>query len=126
MLDFRKSLLHQLIENDYFDQEAESQRHRSTRIQEGIGHGLMSLPPFKKNLGSQMVPSDSNTPPPPPPPPSVIFPEKRCRPTANALQMSISVVTALQTTSMKQIIHCKEEGSLEFFCDCDYTFESRP
>ena len=47
MLDFRKSLAHQLIENDYFDQEAESQRRRSTRIQEGIGHGLMSLPPFK-------------------------------------------------------------------------------
>ena len=52
MLDFQKSLSHQLIENDYFDQEAESQSHRSTKIQEGIGHGLMSLPPFKKNLGS--------------------------------------------------------------------------
>ena len=37
MLDFRKSLSHQLIENDYFDQEqAESQCRRSTRIQEGI------------------------------------------------------------------------------------------
>ena len=58
MLDFQKSLSHQLIENDYFDQEAESQCHRSTRIQERIGHGLRSLPPFKKNLGSQMVPSD--------------------------------------------------------------------
>ena len=56
MLDFQKSLSHQLIENDYFDQEAESQHHRSTRIQEGIGHGLMSLP---KNLGGQMVSSDS-------------------------------------------------------------------
>ena len=57
MLDFRKTLLHQLIENDYFDQEAESQHHRSTRIQEGIGHGLMSLPPYKKFLGGRMVPS---------------------------------------------------------------------
>ena len=47
MLDFRKSLLHQFIENDYFDQGAESQCSRSTRIHEGIGHGLMSLPPFK-------------------------------------------------------------------------------
>ena len=62
MLDFRKSLSHQLIENDYFDQEAESQHHRSTRIPEGIGHGLMSLPPFKKKLGSQMVPSDTKYP----------------------------------------------------------------
>ena len=47
MLDIRKSLSHQLIENDHFDQEAESQRRRSTRIQERIGHGLMSLPPYK-------------------------------------------------------------------------------
>ena len=47
MLDFRKSLLHQLIENEYFDQEAESQLRRSSRIQEGIGHGLMSLPLYK-------------------------------------------------------------------------------
>ena len=44
MLDFRKSLSNQLIENDYFDQEAESQCCRSTRNQKGIGHGLMSLP----------------------------------------------------------------------------------
>ena len=63
MLDFRKSLAHQLIENEYFDQEAESQRRRSTRIQEGIGHGLMSLPPFKIFLGGRMVPSDSKYPP---------------------------------------------------------------
>ena len=63
MLDFRKSLSHQLIENDYFDQEAESQRRRSTRIQEGIGHGLMSLPPYKNFLGGRMVPSDSKYPP---------------------------------------------------------------
>ena len=105
MLDFQKSLSHQLIENDYFDQEAESQCHRSTRIQEGIGHGLMSLPPFKKDFGSRMVPSDLKYPPK-----SAIFAEERCGPTANALQESISVVTALQTTSMKQIIDCKEEG----------------
>ena len=63
MLDFRKSLSHQLIQNDYFDQEAESQCCRSTRIQEGIGHGLMSLPPFKKILGGPMVPSDLKYPP---------------------------------------------------------------
>ena len=63
MLDFWKSLSHQLIENEYFDQEAESQHHRSSRIQEGIGHGLMSLPPYRKILGGRMVPSDSKYPP---------------------------------------------------------------
>ena len=63
MLDFRKSLSHQLIENEYFDQEAESQLRRSSRIREGIGHGLMSLPPYKKFLGGRMVPSDSKYPP---------------------------------------------------------------
>ena len=65
----------------------------------------MSLPPFKNILGGQMVPSDLKYPQK-----SAIFAEERCRTTANALQVSISVVTALQTTSMKQIIHCKEEG----------------
>ena len=83
MLDFRKSLSHQLIENEYFDQEAESQCHRSTRIQEGIGHRLMSLPPYKKFLGSRMVPSDLKYPPPPPPP-KVQFLQKRG---ADLLQM---------------------------------------
>ena len=63
MLDFRKSLSHQLIENEYFDQEAESQHRRSSRIQEGIGHGLMSLPPYKNFLSGRMVPSDSKYPP---------------------------------------------------------------
>ena len=65
----------------------------------------MSLPPYKKILGGRMVPSDSKYPPK-----SAIFAEERCGPTANALQASISVVTALQTTSRKQIIHCKQEG----------------
>ena len=50
MLDFRKSLSHQLIENDYFDQEAESQCCRSTRIQEGIGHGLIDVSPTSKKM----------------------------------------------------------------------------
>ena len=65
----------------------------------------MSLPPYKKFLSGQMVPSDSNYPPK-----REIFAEERCGPTANALQASISVVTALQTTSWKQIIHCKQAG----------------
>ena len=105
MLDFQKSLSHQLIENEYFDQEAESQLRRSSRIQEGIGHGLMSLPPYKNFLGGRMVPSDSKYPQK-----SAIFAEERFGPSANALQASISVVTALQTTSRKQIIHCKQAG----------------
>ena len=105
MLDFRKSLLHQLIENDYFDQEAESQCHRSTRLQEGIGHGLMCLPPFKNFWAVEWCLLTRNTPAK-----SAIFAEEWCGPTANALQASISVVTALQTTFMKQIIHCIEEG----------------
>ena len=107
MLDFWKSLLHQLIENEYFDQEAESQHCRSTRIQEGIVHGLMSVPPYKKFWAVKWC---LLTRIHPPPPQSAIFAEERCGPTANALQVSISVVTALQTTSMKQVIHCKQEG----------------
>ena len=51
-----------MLDFDYFDQEAESQCHRSTRIQEGIGHRLMSLPPYKNFSGSRMVPSDSKYP----------------------------------------------------------------
>ena len=47
MMDFRKDLAHQLIENKYLMQEIRSDRHRSVRIQQGIGHGLLSLPPFK-------------------------------------------------------------------------------
>ena len=46
MMDFRKDLAHQLIENKYLVQEIRSDHHRSVRIQQGIGHGLLSLPPF--------------------------------------------------------------------------------
>ena len=37
-------------------------RHRSTRIQEGIGHGLLSLPPFKIFVGTKVVTSMSKYP----------------------------------------------------------------
>ena len=47
MLDFQKQLAFKLIENVYVDQEETALHHRSTRIQQGIGHGLLSLPPFK-------------------------------------------------------------------------------
>ena len=46
MMDFRKDLAHQLIKNKYLVQEIRSDRHRSVRIQQGISHGLLSLPPF--------------------------------------------------------------------------------
>ena len=66
MLDFRKSLSHQLIENDYFYQEAQSQCCRSTRIQEGIGHGLMSFPTLQFFWVVEWCLLTQNTPPPPP------------------------------------------------------------
>ena len=44
MLEFRKQVAYELIENDYLEKEEAELRHRSTQI----GHGLLSLPPFKK------------------------------------------------------------------------------
>ena len=46
MMDFRKDLAHQLIENKYLVQEIRSDHHQSVRIQQGISHGLLSLPPI--------------------------------------------------------------------------------
>ena len=45
------TVAYELIENDYLEKEEAALRHRSTRIQEGIGHSLLSLPPFKNLLG---------------------------------------------------------------------------
>ena len=47
ILDFRKPLLFKLIENAYMREEERVECHRSCRIREGIGHGLVSLPPWK-------------------------------------------------------------------------------
>ena len=58
---------YELIENDYLEKEEAALHHRSTRIQEGIGHGLLSLPPFKKFVGTKIITSMSKYPPPPPP-----------------------------------------------------------
>ena len=66
MLEFRKQLAYELIENDYLEKEEAALRRRSTRIQEGIGHGLLSLPPFKKFVGMKGVTLMSKYPPPPP------------------------------------------------------------
>ena len=63
MLEFRKQLAYELIENDYLEKEEAAMRRRSTRIQEGIGHGLLSLPPFKKFVGTKVVTSMSKYPP---------------------------------------------------------------
>ena len=57
MLEFWKQLAYELIENDYLEKEEAAMRRRSTRIQEGIGHGLLSLPPFKKFAGTKVVTS---------------------------------------------------------------------
>ena len=47
MLDFRKRLSLELIENAYMKEDNRVERQRSARIRERIGHGLVSLPPWK-------------------------------------------------------------------------------
>ena len=51
MMDYRKELTNALIENWYLVQEKLAERQRSTRIQQEISHGLVSLPPFQKCSG---------------------------------------------------------------------------
>ena len=63
MLELWKQLAYELIENDYLEKEEAVMCHRSTRIQEGIGHGLLSLPPFKTFVGTKVVTSRSKYPP---------------------------------------------------------------
>ena len=48
MLDFWKHLSFELIENAYMRGEERVECHRSCRIREGISHGLVLLPPWKK------------------------------------------------------------------------------
>ena len=67
MMEFQKQLVYELIENDYFEKEEAALHCRSTRIQEGICHGLLSLPLFKNLLGQKSSLLCPNTPPPPPP-----------------------------------------------------------
>ena len=64
MLNFWKSLAYQLIENTYLEQEEIQQHCRSTQIQEGVGHGLVLLPEFRKFLDGHMVKSVSQYPTP--------------------------------------------------------------
>ena len=62
-MEFRKQLAYELLENDYLEKEEAALCRRSTRIQEGIGHGLLSLPLFKKNFETKVVTSMSKYPP---------------------------------------------------------------
>ena len=50
------------IENVYVEQEESALHHRSTRVQEGIGNGLLSLPLFKIFCGMRVVSSMSKYP----------------------------------------------------------------
>ena len=68
MMEFQKQLAYKLIKNEYLEKEEAALHHRSTRIREGIGHGLLSLPPYKKFVGMKIITSMSKYPPPPPPP----------------------------------------------------------
>ena len=66
MMEFRKSLVHQLIENRFLEQESRAEHRRSARIQQSIGHGLLHLPPFKKILNGRIVNAKSR------------YPQKKC------------------------------------------------
>ena len=104
MLEFRKQLAYELIENDYLEKEEAAMRRRSTRIQEGIGHGLLSLPPFKKFVGTEVITSMSK------------YPQKKCHyckrevctRIAGALQECISAAIALQSIFMMPIMMIKD------------------
>ena len=74
----------------------------STRIQEGIGHGLLSLPPFKTlwNENCQFhvqIPTKN-----------AIIAKERYVCTADAPQECISAAIAWQITSMMSISHNKD------------------
>ena len=62
MLDFRKRLSFELIENAYMKEDNRAECQRSARIRERIGHGLVSLPPWKNFSGGHLVTSMSKYP----------------------------------------------------------------
>ena len=62
MLDFRKRLSLELIENAYMKEDNRVEPQRLARIRERIGHGLVSLPPWKKFSGRHLVTSMSKYP----------------------------------------------------------------
>ena len=117
MMDFMKDLAHQLIENKYLVQEIRSDHRQSVRIQQGIGHGLLSLPPFKKFLNGRMVNSKS------------CYPQKKCshcprevRSYCKCSLEAICVVTASLNTLKRPTSTLKATSRFtvdcNFFCDC--------
>ena len=103
MLDFWKQLAYELIENDYLEKEEAALRHRSTGIQEGIGHVLLSLPPYKKSVGTKIVTSMSKYPPK-----NAIIAKERYAHIAGALQEYISAAIALHSIFMMPIMKIKD------------------
>ena len=55
MMSFQKSIAFKLIENKYLEQDETAQQHRSQCLWLSIGHGLVSLPPFKKFLDGNLT-----------------------------------------------------------------------
>ena len=103
-MEFRKQLAYKLIENDYLEKEEAALHCRSTRIQEGIGHGLLSLPPFKKFVGTKVVTSMSKDPPPP----MQILQKRGYACIAGAPQECISAAIASQSIFMMLIMKIKD------------------
>ena len=102
-MEFRKQLAYELIENEYLEKEEAALHRRSTRIQEGIGHGLLSLPPYKKFVGTKIVTSMSKYTPK-----NAIIAKERYAPIAGAPQECISAVIALQSIFMMSIMKSKD------------------
>ena len=59
MMDYRKELANELIENQYLVQVDLAEKQRSARIQQEISHGLVLLPSFQNFSGKRMVKSTS-------------------------------------------------------------------
>ena len=103
MMSFHKSIAFELIENIYLEQEETAQRCRSQHLHLSIGHGLVSLPPFKKFLDGNLVMSKSKYPSKSAAPATV-----RCGPIVSALQEFTCALTGSQITSLIAIMILKE------------------
>ena len=103
MIEFQKQLAYEIIETDYLEKEEAAFHQRSTRIQEGIGHGLLSLPLFKKFVGTKVVTSMSKYPPK-----NANIAKERYTCIAGAPQECISAAIALQSIFMMLIMKIKD------------------
>jgi hypothetical protein len=61
-LGFRRALSEELINNSYLMEESAEDARRERRAARGIGHTLISLPPFRRFHGSRIVPSTTRYP----------------------------------------------------------------